>query len=84
MKIDPSTIENKEINNSLKVKTNPLKQCLISAIIALVLIAGLLASIAFLKTKYLVVLTFIILFVLNIILTIIFLCKNKFDQRFLK
>lgn len=87
--IDPafvSTIyvENEEINKSLKVKTPCLKLNLISVIISLVLIAGFLASIAYLKATFLIILTFIITFVLNITLTIIFLCKAKFDHRFLK
>lgn len=77
-------IENTETNESLKVKSPALKLNLISLIITLVLIAGLLASIAYLKVNYLIVLTFIIAFILNIALTIIFLCKAKFDQRFLK
>ena len=78
------SIENKEINKSLKVGSSQLKLCLASLAIALVLVAGLLASIAYLKANYLLILTFVILFVLNIVLTIIFLSKNKFDQRFLK
>ena len=78
------SIENQEINKSMKVKTPALKFNLLAIIIALVLTAGLLASIAYLKAKYLVILTFIILFILNISLTIIFICKAKFDQRFFK
>lgn len=76
--------ENKEVNASMKVKFNPLKYSLISIIITLVLTMGLLTSIALLKVKYLVILTFVILYALNFVLTIIFLCKAKFDKRFLK
>ena len=78
------SVENKEINKSMKVKINPLKHCLISLIIALVLTIGLLASIAYLKVNFLVILMFIVLYISDLILTIVFLCKNKFDLRFLK
>ena len=78
------TIESEEINKSLKTKSASLKYNLIACIIALVITAGLLVSIAYLKANYLIILTCIILYVLDIMLTIIFLCKAKFDRRFLK
>ncbi len=77
-------VDNIETNNSLKVKTSYLKINLISLIITFILTAGLLASIAYLKPGYFTILIFVICFLLNITLTIIFLCKKKFDQRFLK
>ena len=78
------TTEDKEINKSMKIKTKHLKYNLISLIIALVLTAGLLACIAYLKVNYLIIFIFTILYILDAILLIIFQCKAKFDQRFLK
>lgn len=77
-------IENKEINKSMKIKSQPLKYSLIACIIALIITAGLLASIAYFKVNYLIILSCIILYILDIVLTIIFHSKAKFDQRFLK
>ncbi|MBQ9795568.1 MAG: hypothetical protein IJW36_01220 [Clostridia bacterium] len=78
------TVDDKEINKSMKTKNHSLKYDLISIIIALLVTVGLLASIAYYKVSYLIILTCIILYVLDITLTIIFHCKAKFDQRFLK
>lgn len=76
--------EDKEINNSMKTKSYSFKFDLISLIFALIITIGLLASIAYLKVKYLAILGCIILYVLDLTLTIIFHCKSKFDHRFLK
>ena len=78
------TVEDKEINKSMKTKSHSLKYDLISIIIALVITIGLLASIAYYKASYIIILSCIILYVLDLTLTIIFHCKAKFDQRFLK
>ncbi|MBQ8615143.1 MAG: hypothetical protein IJ415_01080 [Clostridia bacterium] len=78
------SVEDKEINASMKIKSHSLKYDIISIIIALVITIGLLASIAYYKPNYLIILTCIILYVLDLTLTIIFHCKAKFDQRFLK
>lgn len=78
------SVENQEINKSMKTKSHSLKYNIISILIALVVTIGLLASIAYYKPNYLIILTCIILYVLDITLTIIFHCKAKFDQRFLK
>lgn len=78
------SVEDKEVNNSMKVKSPALKYNLIACIIALVLTMGLIMSIAWFKPHFLIILTFVILFILDIVLTIIFLCKAKFDKRFLK
>jgi hypothetical protein len=77
-------VEEKEINQSMKTKTNLLKYDIISLIIALLITVGLLASIAYLKVSYFLILSCIILFSLDIVITIILHCKAKFDQRFLK
>lgn len=77
-------IEDEPVNSSLKIKTKPAKYNIISLIIALVLTIGLLACIAFTKIHYIVILVFIICYLLDLILVIIFQSKAKFDQRFLK
>lgn len=74
----------KDVNNSMKVKSHNLKFCLLSIIIALVVTMGLLSCIAYLKANYLVTLSFIIFYALDLVITIIFLCKSKFDQRFMQ
>ena len=78
------SVESQEINDSMKTKTRSLKFNLISIIIALCITMLLLASIAYFKVSYLIILTCSILYILDIVLTIIFLCKSKFDNRFLK
>lgn len=78
------TIENKEINKSMNTKSHSIKYDLISIIIALLVTIGLLASIAYYKANYIIILSCIVVYLLDIILTIIFHCKAKFDQRFLK
>lgn len=78
------TTDNKEINKSMKTKTKPMKYNLMSLIIALVLTAGLLACIAYTKIAFIVVFIFVILYVLDILMLVIFQCKAKFDQRFFK
>ena len=77
-------IQDKEIKKSMRTKSYSLKYDLISIIIALVVTIGLLASIAYYKVSYLIILTCIILYLLDAILTVIFHCKARFDQRFLK
>lgn len=78
------TIEDKEINKSMKAKSYSLKYDLISIIIALCVTIALLASIAYYKVSYIIILSCIVLYILDITLTIIFHCKARFDQRFLK
>jgi len=77
-------VEDKEIKKSMKTKSNSIKYTLISAIIALIITIGLLASIAYYKVSYIIILCCAILYILDITLTIIFHFKAKFDQRFLK
>ncbi len=78
------TIEDEEINKSLKTKSPSIKYNLIALVIALCITAGLLISIAYLKVNYIIILISSILYILDIMLTVIFLCKAKFDRRFLK
>lgn len=77
-------VEDKEINKSMKTKTNLVKTDIISIIIALLITIGLLASIAYFKVSYIIILSCVILYCLDIMITIILHCKAKFDQRFLK
>lgn len=77
-------IQDEEIKKSMKTKSYSLKYDLISIIIALVVTIGLLASIAYFKVSYLIILVCIVLYLLDLILTVIFHCKARFDQRFLK
>lgn len=77
-------VEDKEINKSMKVKSHSIKFDIISLIVALVVTIGLIASIAYYKPSYLIILACIILYVLDIIITLILQFKSKFDNRFLK
>ena len=77
-------IEEKEINKSLKVNTKFNKLQLLPIIAALVITIGLILFLAFVKVNYLVILTFVFLYMLDILLAIIQQCKIYFDQRFLK
>lgn len=77
-------IEDEPVNSSLKIKTKPAKYNIISLIIALVLTIGLLVCIAFTKIHYIIILVFVICYLLDLVLVIIFQSKAKFDQRFLK
>jgi len=77
-------IEDKAINKSAKTHTKTIKYNLISIIIALLITTALLLSIALTKINYILVLLFVILYVLDLVLSIIFTCKAKFDQRFMK
>jgi len=76
--------DNPEINKSMKSSLKPLKSCLLSIIIALIITAGMLATIAYLTANFIVISIFVVMYILNILLTIIFLCKQRFDYRFLK
>lgn len=78
------SVENREVNSSSKTKTKSAINWIIAAIIALLLTAGLLISIAYFKVKFVSILVFVFLYLLDIVLTLIFLCKAKFDKRFLK
>ncbi len=77
-------VQDKEINKTAKSKSGALKLWLLCLIITLSLTAGMLAAIAYATTNFLVILLFVVLYLLNFILSIIFACKRKFDNRFLK
>ena len=77
-------VENKAISKSLKLKNRFTKLHLIPIIIALVITIALILSIAFVGAKYVPILICTLFYLLDIFITIIFLCKNKFDTRFLK
>lgn len=77
-------IENKEISSSAKVKTKFNKYHIIPLISALLITLALILSIAFGNVKYYVVVIFITLYLLDIFISIIFMSKSYFDQRFLR
>ena len=76
--------DNVEINKSLKTKVNSIKNTLIGIIVALIITMGLLASIAYLKSNFIAILICVFAYILNFMLSIIFIFKKKFDLRFLK
>lgn len=77
-------VEDKEINKSAKTRTPFLKTLLISIIVALLLTIGLIMTLAFAGNNVLAIITFVCLYLLDIVLTIIMQYKLKFDYRFLK
>lgn len=76
--------DNQDINTSMKSHFKPLKSYLLSLIIALVITATMLATIAYVTTHFIFIAFYVVLYILNILLTTIFLCKQRFDHRFLK
>ena len=77
-------LEKGEVNTSSKQRVKFNKFHLIPIIAALAITIGLIFCLAFTKFNYVLVLTFIVLYVLDLLLTIIFHCKAKFDQRFVE
>ncbi len=87
--IDPQYVKNiyveeKPTSNNLKVKHTFNKANIISLIIALVITIGLVVCMAFVPMHFVLVLTFIALYLLDAMLCIILIYKQKFDHRFLK
>lgn len=78
------TTEDKLINKTSKPKYKFNKFHLIPIIITLLLTAGLLVCLGTLKPNFILILSFVALFILNIIIYTIFNFKNHFDDRFLK
>lgn len=76
--------DNATTNKTMKSTFKPLRSCLLSIIITLIITAGMLATIAYLTTNFVAISIFVVMYILNILLTIIFLCKQRFDYRFLK
>lgn len=72
-----------EQNNSFKNKIRFSKFHLIPIIAALLITIGLFVSLAFIKVNYLLVISFVLLYALDIVMLIIFQSKVKFDQRFI-
>ena len=77
------SVEDKDINNHLKIKTKFNKYSLIPIIAILLITIGLILSLAYIGVNYLVVLIFTCLYLVSIVITIIFKCKQYFDARFL-
>jgi len=78
------TSEDKFINKTSKPKYKFNKFHLIPIIVTLLLTAGLLTCLATLKPNFILIISFVALFILNIIIYTIFNFKNHFDDRFLK
>lgn len=76
-------IEDKEINKSAKVKNKFNKFMLIPIIVALLLAITVITTLAFVRPGYLFWMVMVLLLLLDIVIAIIFSCKNKFDARFL-
>ena len=77
-------VGNREINKSLKTELKFNKNYLIPIIVALCITLALIVGIVFVHSAFILVLVFTVLYVLDIILTVIYHCKSKFDARFLK
>ncbi len=77
-------VEDKKINSSLKIKTGFNKFSLLPIIITLIITACLIMSLAFWGLNFFTIFIFVLLYILDIFLSIVFSCKNYFDNRFLK
>ena len=76
-------IENSELNNSTKIKTKFNEFALLPIIFALLITIFLVISLAFVSVNYILILTFVSLYFLDIVFAIIYQCKLYFDARFL-
>ena len=76
--------EDKEINKSLKVKPKFNKFYLIPIIVALALTAFLITCLAFFRPTFMLIITFVALYVLDIVLAFGYRYKVQFDERFFK
>ena len=77
-------VEDKKVNSSLKIKTGFNKFSLIPIIACLIITACLIMSLAFWGPKFFVIFIFVLLYILDIFISIVYQCKNYFDHRFLK
>ena len=76
--------EDKEINKSLKVKPKFNKFYLIPIMVMLALTALLITCLAFFKPTFILIFTFIALYILDIVLACGYRYKVQFDERFFK
>lgn len=75
--------EEKEFNNSLKTKSGFNKNLLIPIILALTLTIALFTSLVLMQgINFIAALIFFVLYLLDVVLTIIYQCKIYFDKRF--
>jgi len=75
--------EDKEFNKSLKTKTGFNKNLLVPIILALTLTIVLFTTLVLMQgINYIAALIFVVLYLLDIVLTIIYQCKIYFDKRF--
>ncbi len=77
-------VQNKDINKTLKVKTKFNKFQLLPIIVALAITALLITCLGLFKLHFVLIVAFVLLYVLDIVLALIYQCKLYFDERFLK
>ena len=77
-------IEDAHLSKQLKPKVKFNKFHLIPLIVALAITYGLIMYLMFSAPNFFVILTFVFLYILDIVVAIIFQCKLTFDTRFLK
>ncbi len=77
-------IEDKKISDSAKIKSSFSKLNIIFLISLLAITMALIIGLAFIKVGFVFVLIFVLLYILDIILFLIFQCKNYLDSRLLK
>ncbi|MCQ2564464.1 MAG: hypothetical protein MJ152_01195, partial [Clostridia bacterium] len=77
-------VEEKQESKSLKVAHTFNRANLISIILALIITIGLVVCMAFTNMHYVLILSFIALYLLDLAFCLILNYKHKFDHRFLK
>ncbi len=77
-------IEDKEVNKSAKIHAPITKIALISIIVALVITAVLIITLALTKMHAMMIVLFVCLYLLDIFISLLFQYKSYFDHRFLK
>lgn len=77
-------VENKEMSKTLKTKRSFVSADLLPILIALVITLAWVINFAFFKIRYILVILYIALYVLDIFVSLLYSLKAKFDARFLK
>lgn len=77
-------IEEKDLSTSLKVKSKFNKFQLLPIIAALLITAGLLLTIAFTKVSFISIFIFVVLYILDLFISLLYQYKLHFDDRFFK
>ena len=77
-------VDDKEFQKELKIHNKFNKFQLLPIIAAFIITLGLVITLRFLPINFIIALTFICLYLLDLLLAIIQQCKIYFDNRFLK